>query len=96
MILKDKENIDTGQFPRHIQLEVIDWSLGGTTLARFSFDPETGRLLRIRVRDIATNEQATIELSDYNWAAGLMLPHTLEVRTASSTYRETLSNWNMK
>jgi S1-C subfamily serine protease len=77
-------------------LEVIDWPLGGSTLARFSFDSETGRLMRIRVRDIATGEQATIELSDYNWAAGFMLPHTLEVRTASSTYRETLSNWNVK
>ncbi len=77
-------------------LEVIDWPIGEQTLAKFSFDPETGRVVRIRVRDIATNEQAAIEFSDYNWAAGLVLPHTIEVRTASSGYRETLSNWNVK
>jgi|CXWL01.1.fsa_nt_gi S1-C subfamily serine protease len=96
MTSKDTEDIDTGQCPLLTQLEVIDWPLGGHTLARFSFDYITGRLLRIRVRDIATNERATIELSDYNWAAGFVLPHTLEVRTASSTYRETQSNWNVK
>jgi hypothetical protein len=35
-------------------------------------------------------------LSDYNWAAGFMLPHVLDVRTGSSVYRESLSNWNIK
>jgi len=79
-----------------VPLEVIDWSIGGQTIAKFSFDPETGRVVRIRVRDSATNEQATIEFSDYNWAGGLMLPHTLEVRTPSSAYRETRTNWNVK
>ncbi len=96
MTRKSKAAIDKGESNSLTPLEVIDWPLGGHTLAKFSFDPETGRLMRIRVRDIATNEQATIELSDYNWAAGFMLPHTLEVRTASSAYRETLSNWNLK
>ncbi len=82
--------------PSQSVLEVIDWPMGGHTLAKFSFDPETGRLLRIRVRDIATNEQATVEFSDYNWASGFMLPHTLDVRMGSAAYRETLSNWNVK
>lgn len=77
-------------------LEVIEWSIGGQTQARFSFDQETGRLLRIRTRDIATNEEATIEISDYNWAAGLMLPHVFEVQRTGSGYRETRSNWNVK
>ncbi len=77
-------------------LEVIDWPLGGSTLVKFSFDQQTGRLVRIRARDIATNEQATVELSDYNWASGFMLPHALQVRTATSSYRELLSNWDLK
>lgn len=88
--------VDPASTKRLDPLEVIDWPFGGTTTARFSFDQETGRLVRIRVRDIATNEQSTAELSDYNWAAGFTVPHTLEVRTPSSTYRETLSNWNIK
>ena len=77
-------------------LVVVDWLLGGHTLAKFSFETDTGRLVRVRVRDIATNEQATIELSDYQWAAGYLLPHTLHVRSGNIAYRETLSDWNFK
>lgn len=77
-------------------LEVLTWTLGGHAVAKFSFDSDTGRLVRIRVHDIATNEQATIELADYQWAAGYMLPHTMRFRMGNTGFVDTLSNWSFR
>ncbi|MEK7710803.1 MAG: trypsin-like peptidase domain-containing protein [Planctomycetota bacterium] len=76
-------------------LEVLDWPIGGQTLAKFVFDPDTGRVVRIRVRDVPTGAEATIDFMDYGWVAGIVWPQALEVRSHSQSYREKLSDWKL-
>jgi len=74
---------------------VLDWPIGGQTLAKFLFDPETGRAVRIRVRDVPTGAEATIDLLDYGWVAGMVWPQTIEVHSRGQAYRETWSDWKI-
>jgi S1-C subfamily serine protease len=76
-------------------LEVLDWPIGGQTLAKYIFDPDTGRVVRIRVRDVPTGAEATIDLTDYGWIAGIVWPQTFDVRSHSQSYREKLSDWKL-
>jgi S1-C subfamily serine protease len=76
-------------------LEVLDWPIGGQSLAKYLFDPDSGRVVRIRVRDVPTGAEATIDVTDYGWVAGIVWPQALEVRSHSQSYREKLSDWKL-
>ncbi len=76
-------------------LEVLNWPVGEQVLAKFDFDPETWRVVRIRVRDVPTGAETTIDLMDYGWVAGIVWPSEIRVRTSSRSYREVWSDWKL-
>lgn len=73
--------------------EVIESSIGGHVVARYSFDPGTGRCMRFRVKDVPSGAEATIELFNHRDVGGLTWPTAMEVIARNFRYRDTLSDW---
>jgi hypothetical protein len=74
--------------------EVIDWSIAGHVVARYSFDPDNGRCMRIRVKDVPSGAEVSIELMDHqDVGGGLTWPGTIEVNGPGFRFRDSLSNW---
>ncbi len=76
-------------------LEVLSWPIGDQSVARFLFDPQTGRAVRIVARDVPTGLEATIDVQDYEWIGGIVWPQTLLVRSRDQSYKETRSDWRL-
>jgi hypothetical protein len=72
---------------------VIEWPLDGHTVAKFSFDIQTGLCMRIRVKDIPSGAEATIELLDHKKTGSWMAPGTFEVSGPNYHFRDRLSDW---
>jgi len=81
--------------PRERILEVIEWPVCEQARARFAFDQETGRLLRIRVRDMPTGEEVVVDLSELRDIGGVMWPHRMEITAGARKYRDVLSDWEL-
>jgi len=90
-------------------LEVLEWPVGQSGVAKFGFDAQSGRLLRLRVRDTLSGAEATVDLKEYRSVAGLRpitspkhssvfgltWPQRLEVRGPGLEYSDVLSNWEL-
>jgi S1-C subfamily serine protease len=74
-------------------LEVLEWNVLQHAWAKFAFDQESGRLLRIRVRDVPTGAEVLIDLSEHADIGGIIWPRRLDVRVGARHYRDTLSRW---
>jgi membrane-associated protease RseP (regulator of RpoE activity) len=72
---------------------VVGLTIGASVAAKFSFDPLTGLCMRVRVKDVPSGAEATIELLEHRDVGGLVWPGTLEVIGRNFRYRDTLSNW---
>jgi len=73
-------------------LDVLEWPLGQTTAARFGFDVRSGRLMEVRVRDAASEAEATIDFGEYQSVSGINWPLRLKVRSAGREYTDVWSN----
>ncbi len=76
-------------------LEVLEWPVAQSAVAKFGFDAQSGRLLRVRVRDTQSGAEATIDLKDYRGANGLIWPQRLEVHEPGLEYSDVLSHWEL-
>jgi len=76
-------------------LEVLEWPVAQSAAAKFGFDAQSGRLLRVRVRDTQSGAEATIDLKDYRGANGLIWPQRMEVHGPGLEYSDVLSNWEL-
>ena len=73
--------------------EVLEWPVAEHLLARYSFDPRTGRCTRIRVKDIPSGAQAVIELTDYKDVGGGFRPCGMDLIGPTYRFRDRLSDW---
>ena len=90
-------------------LEVLEWPVAQNAVAKFGFDVQSGRLLRLRVRDSQSGAEATIDLEEYRrigglWPItspihsrvyGLTWPQRMEVHGPGLKYNDVLSNWEL-
>ena len=76
-------------------LEVLEWPVAQSAVAKFGFDVQSGRLLRVRVRDTQSGAEATIDLREYRNVGGIVWPQRLEVRAPGLEYSDVLSNWEL-
>ncbi|MEK7732279.1 MAG: trypsin-like peptidase domain-containing protein, partial [Planctomycetota bacterium] len=90
-------------------LEVLEWPVAQSAVAKFGFDAQSGRLLMLRVRDTQSGAEATIDLKEYRsvgglWPTtspkhsrvfGLTWPQRLEVHGPGLEYSDVLSNWEL-
>jgi len=73
-------------------LNVLGWPVGRNAAAKFGLDTQSGRLLQLRVRDVPSGADATVDFLDYRSVGGITWPHRIEVRGAGLEYRDVLSN----
>jgi hypothetical protein len=76
-------------------LEVLEWPVAQSAVAKFGFDAQSGRLLRLRVRDTQSGVEATIDLKEYRSVGGIIWPQRLEVHGPGLEYSDVLSNWEL-
>ena len=76
-------------------LEVLEWPVAQSAVAKFGFDVQSGRLLKVRVRDTQSGAEATIDLKEYRSAAGIVWPQRLEFHGPGLEYSDVLSNWEL-
>ena len=76
-------------------LNVLEWPVGQNAVAKFGFDTQSGRLLQLRVRDVPSGAEATVDFLDYRNVGGITWPQGIEVRGAGLEYRDVLSNWEL-
>jgi hypothetical protein len=76
-------------------LNVLEWPVGQNAAAKFGFDTQSGRLLQLRVRDVPSGAEATVDFLDYQRVGGITWPHRMDVRGAGLEYCDVLSNWEL-
>jgi hypothetical protein len=76
-------------------LNVLEWPVGKNAVAKFGLDTQSGRLLQLRVRDVPSGAELTVDFLDYQSGGGITWPHRMEVRGAGLEYRDVLSNWEL-
>ena len=76
-------------------LEVLEWPVAQSAVAKFEFDAQSGRLLRVRVRDTQSGAEAAIDLKEYRTVSGIIWSHRSEVHGPGLEYSDVLSNWEL-
>lgn len=76
-------------------LEVLEWPVAQSAVAKFGFDAQSGKLLRLRLRDTQSGAEATIDLNEYRSVAGIVWPQRMEVHGPGLEYSDVLSNWEL-
>ena len=76
-------------------LNVLEWPVAQSAVAKFGFDAQSGRLLRLRVRDTQSGAEATIDFGEYRSVGGIIWPQRLEVRGPGLEYGDVFSNWEL-
>lgn len=76
-------------------LEIIEWPLSGGAIARYEFDTLTHELVLIRIKDLLSGAETTIELSDHRDIGGLHWPTALEVHGQGFHYCDTMTDWEL-
>jgi len=77
------------------QLEVLVWPVMHRAKARFGFDLDNHRLIRIDLHDEPSEIDASIEFKTYRESDGLVWPHEIESRFGDHTVRDVLSEWEL-
>ncbi len=76
-------------------LDVLEWAVGEQAWAKFGFDGDGGRLVYIRVRDVLTGSEVTVDLSDHRDIGGIVWPGRMDLTLGGRQYRDVLSDWEL-
>ncbi len=76
-------------------LEVLEWNVCQTGLARFEFDLQTGFLARVRVRDVPTGKEFVMDLDSPQDIGGLKWSQEIHITVGEKRYRDLLSDWEL-
>ena len=79
----------------HRILEVIEWPVTEQAKARFAFDVESSRLVRVRVRDDVSGVEAVIDFGKYQDIGGVTWSSSVKVTGAGFDYIDTCSAWEL-
>ena len=80
----------------HRVLEVIEWPVTEQAKARFAFDVESSRLVRVRVRDDVSGVEAVIDFGNHRDIGGIIWPSSVKVLGAGFDYIDTCSAWELE
>ncbi len=81
--------------PARWPLEVIDWRMGDHATARYAFDLQTHWIVRVTVRDLPTDSEVMIELSNHRDVGGVVRPCRIKVHGAGLSYEDVLAGWEL-
>ncbi|UCF33918.1 MAG: trypsin-like peptidase domain-containing protein [Phycisphaerales bacterium] len=77
-------------------LEVLEWPVAQTAVARLGFDANSGRLMQAVVRDRLAGIEVTVRFTGYRDVGGVNWPCEIRVESPGLTYEDSISKWTIR
>jgi S1-C subfamily serine protease len=77
-------------------LEVLEWPVAQTAVARLGFDADGGRLMQAMVRDRLAGIEVTIRFTGYREIGDMNWPCEIRVESPGLTYEDSISKWTIR